>query len=152
VRSLRRGRSRVVHQPEFDCDRPAGAVENSREHDQSMLHIEVAMPVLRLAVCCAVLVSWLTTPGGGPALADEPLKLPDVKPFDLGEGRKLGKGPSREHSGIVKSRNWPDLYWMQNDSGDEPRIYPVRRDGSVYFSERDSENPGVLIGGAVNVD
>jgi hypothetical protein len=72
--------------------------------------------------------------------------------IDLGPGLALGEGPAKENSGIVKSRQWSDLFWMQNDSGDEPRIYPVRRDGSVYASSRYPETPGVLIGGAINVD
>ena len=65
---------------------------------------------------------------------------------------KLGAGPARENSGIVRSRTRPDLFWMQNDSGDEPRVYPVRADGNVYTSVREPESPGVLIAGAVNVD
>lgn len=73
-------------------------------------------------------------------------------PFDLGKGKKLGDGPAAEHSGIVKSRNFPDLFWMHNDSGDEPRIYPVQRNGKVAKSERDPDNPGVEIAGAINVD
>jgi hypothetical protein len=72
--------------------------------------------------------------------------------FDLGKGKKLGDGPAAEHSGIVKSRNWPDLFWMHNDSGDEPRIYPVQRNGKVEKSERDPDTPGVEIAGAINVD
>lgn len=71
---------------------------------------------------------------------------------ELGEGELLGEGPAKEHSGIVKSRQWPDLFWMQNDSGDEPRIYPVRRDGKVCRSERYPDLPGVEIAGAINVD
>jgi hypothetical protein len=110
------------------------------------------MTIVRRATWCVLSLIWLASLSGESLRGAEPLKLPDVKPFDLGEGHPLGEGPSRENSGIVKSRNWPDLYWMQNDSGDEPRIYPVRRDGSVYSSEREPEHPGVLIGGAINVD
>jgi hypothetical protein len=86
------------------------------------------------------------------ACAQQPDGLPDVAPYKLGPGRKLGKGPAAENSGIVRSRQWPDLFWMQNDSGNGPRIFPVRRDGSVHKSIRDPERPGVEIGGAVNVD
>ena len=42
--------------------------------------------------------------------------------FDLGKGKRLGDGPAEEHSGIVRSRNWADVFWMHNDTGDEPRI------------------------------
>lgn len=96
-------------------------------------------------LACSLAASW-------PMAAADPAKPPQGKPWDLGEGRPLGAGPARENSGIVKSRQWPELYWMQNDSGDEPRIYPVRRDGTVYDSSRYPESPGVLIGGAINVD
>ena len=65
---------------------------------------------------------------------------------------KLGRGPDKENSGIVKSRTQSDVFWMQNDSGDDPRVYPVHRDGTVYRSQRTSEKTGVMIGGAINVD
>lgn len=72
--------------------------------------------------------------------------------LELGPGKSLGKGPDQEHSGIVKSRQWPNLFWMHNDSGDEPRIYPIGRDGSVRKSDRYPHLPGVEIAGAINVD
>ena len=64
----------------------------------------------------------------------------------------LGRGPASENSGIVSSRTRDDLFWMHNDSGDEPRLYPVRRDGTVYGSSREPSQAGVLLGGAINVD
>ncbi|WP_442485098.1 hypothetical protein [Aeoliella sp. SH292] len=77
-------------------------------------------------------------------------------PIDLAPGQrlvgKLGVGPAAENSGIVRSRNHDNVFWMHNDSGDEPRIYAVRRDGSVYPSERYPDTPGTLIGGAINCD
>ncbi len=33
--------------------------------------------------------------------------------------------PIDELSGIVKSRTYPDVYWVHNDSGDEARIFAV---------------------------
>lgn len=84
------------------------------------------------------------------------------EPAILEPSATLMPGPARENSGIVASRRHDDLFWMINDSGDEPRVYPVRRDGSVYGSSRGAEGydgvlgnydrPGVLIGGAINVD
>ena len=80
---------------------------------------------------------------------------------------ELGPGPARENSGIVASRHHDDTFWMINDSGDAPRVYAVRRDGSVHGAARGSadyvaasphagadgyEVPGVLIAGAINVD
>ncbi|MGL4512661.1 MAG: hypothetical protein ACRCT8_06180 [Lacipirellulaceae bacterium] len=69
----------------------------------------------------------------------------------LDAGKELGAGPRKENSGIVASRQWPGVFWMQNDSGDEPRVYAVRRDGSVFASDR-YDAPGTLIGGAINID
>ena len=65
---------------------------------------------------------------------------------------KLGAGPATENSGIVRSRKHDNLFWMLNDSGNEPRIYAVRRDGTSYRSDRNGELPGTLISGAVNRD
>lgn len=80
------------------------------------------------------------------------VELPDVPPIEPKLVAKLDPGPAKENSGIVKSRNHPDLFWMHNDSGDEPRIYPIRRDGTNYINKRYPEEHGVLIGGAINVD
>ncbi len=44
---------------------------------------------------------------------------------------KLVHEPIREASGLVKSRAHPDVFWTHNDSGNEPRIFAVRRDGSL---------------------
>jgi hypothetical protein len=60
--------------------------------------------------------------------------------------------PGKENSGIVKSRQFPDLFWVHNDSGDEPRIYPIHGTGEDYISTRYAQQLGALIGGAVNVD
>ncbi len=35
-----------------------------------------------------------------------------------------------EISGIVKSRRYPDTYWIHNDSGDTARIFAIRGDGT----------------------
>lgn len=65
---------------------------------------------------------------------------------------RLGPGARKEVSGIVRSRRDPAVFWTLNDSGDEPRVYPVRADGSVVPSVRLPRVPGVLIAGAVNSD
>jgi len=36
-----------------------------------------------------------------------------------------------EVSGIVKSRKYPGIYWVHNDSGNPPSLFAVRRDGRV---------------------
>ncbi len=63
-----------------------------------------------------------------------------------------GSFPGHENSGIVRSRQFPDLYWLHNDSGDEPRVYPIHGDGTDYQSARSSDRMGVLLGAAINVD
>lgn len=60
--------------------------------------------------------------------------------------------PGKENSGIVKSRQFPDLFWVHNDSGDDPKIYPIRASGEDYQSARYAGDLGVTIATAVNVD
>ena len=67
-------------------------------------------------------------------------------------GFPLAEGPRKENSGIVGSRTTPGLYWMINDSGDEPRVYPVGERGEAFEASRYGDTPGVLLGGAINVD
>jgi len=64
----------------------------------------------------------------------------------------LGPGAGKEISGIVRSRRDAGVFWTLNDSGDEPRVYPVRIDGSVVPSVRYPDVPGTLVGGAINCD
>lgn len=84
------------------------------------------------------------------------------EPIRLQPSASLAQGPARENSGIVASRRHDDVFWMINDSGDEPRVYPVRADGTVYGASRGAPNSdgmagnystsGILVGGAINVD
>lgn len=76
---------------------------------------------------------------------------PDA-PVALTPVAKLGPGAAKEISALVASRAHPGVFWSLNDSGDEPRIYPVRADGAVVPSVRYAQTPGVLIAGAVNSD
>jgi hypothetical protein len=46
----------------------------------------------------------------------------------------LGKFDLRaipEASGIVKSRRYPDIFWVHNDSGNPAAIFAIRRNGSI---------------------
>ena len=36
-----------------------------------------------------------------------------------------------EASGIIKSRQYPGIYWVHNDSGNPPLIFAIQRDGRV---------------------
>jgi endonuclease/exonuclease/phosphatase family metal-dependent hydrolase len=84
--------------------------------------------------------------------ADDGVVLPRKAPLELVPIAKLASASGKENSGIVRSRRWSDVFWAHNDSGDDPRIYPIRSDGTLYASERYPEIPGVLLGGAINVD
>ena len=53
---------------------------------------------------------------------------PEVPLRPLG---RLNDPAIREASGIVASRQHPGIYWVHNDSGNPPRLYAVRRDGSL---------------------
>ncbi len=102
-----------------------------------------------LAICLVPMrAAWATEGGDGV----RKIELPEMEPVELTRIARLGPGPARENSGIVKSRQHPDLFWIENDSGDEPRIYPIHRDGKNYSDTRYAEEQGVLIGGAINVD
>jgi hypothetical protein len=81
------------------------------------------------------------------------LTLPEVAPVKLTPLAKLeGSAGSKEISGLIASRQWPDLFWVHNDSGDETRIYPVGRDGKLKKSARTADAPGVLVAGVINSD
>lgn len=41
--------------------------------------------------------------------------------------------PINEMSGFVKSRTYRDVYWVNNDSGDIPRIFAVNKNGNVIM-------------------
>ena len=36
-----------------------------------------------------------------------------------------------EASGIVKSRRYPEIFWVHNDSGNPPLLFAIRRDGRI---------------------
>lgn len=135
--------------------------------DDSHSAIRVA-PLLMILVVCCFQISM------GDVRADDVLRFveeyPKRPPVTLKKIRALtgveygtaegpsgstaphGSFPGHENSGIVKSRQFPDLYWLHNDSGDEPRVYPIHGDGTDYKSARSSDRMGVLLGAAINVD
>ena len=52
----------------------------------------------------------------------------------LGKAERVGRleHPAiREASGIVKSRRHPGIFWVLNDSGNAPKLFAVRADGSL---------------------
>ncbi len=74
--------------------------------------------------------------------------------------------PIDEMSGIVKSRRYPDTYWVHNDSGDVARIFAIHANGSVIMPpwigsefyvgatpvEGKKPYPGIQIAPATNYD
>lgn len=61
-----------------------------------------------------------------------------------------------ESSAIVRSRQFEDVYWTLNDSGDSARIFAVTRNGKAvqtkWASESKQSNNGIPIASAVNID
>lgn len=72
--------------------------------------------MLGIVLFCGAYGRAVQTPGTGDALV--PIAQVKHPPID-------------EMSGIVKSRRYPDTYWVHNDSGDVARLFAVRGDGSV---------------------
>jgi hypothetical protein len=57
-----------------------------------------------------------------------------------------------ESSALVKSKNYDDLYWSLNDSGDDAFIYPFTINGKGWKAEWQKEYKGILVADAVNID
>ena len=134
------------------------------------------MTLLRHTYCCTLSLCLLGTLGlrAFGADADPEAKviklaesLPNREPIELKPIRRLTRSteayqetnqeagnsfPGKENSGIVKSRQYPDLFWVENDSGDDPKIYPIRASGEDYRSARYAGDLGVTIANAINVD
>src|SRR6516165_11844808 len=66
--------------------------------------------VLKLLALC-----WFIDGAGAPL---EPLGGLDVKAVP-------------EASGIVKSRRYPGIFWVHNDSGNPPLLFAIRGDGCI---------------------
>ncbi len=79
-------------------------------------------------------------------------------------GRMTAQGLT-EVSGMVKSRSYPDTYWVVNDSGNDARLFAINRDGqtliptfskfSYYGEERERGKdpwPGFRVLYTTNVD
>ena len=60
-----------------------------------------------------------------------------------------------ESSGIVKSRRYPGIYWVHNDSGNPPLLFAIRGDGRIVrqfhlgFPDTDWED---IKAGRISVD
>ena len=57
-----------------------------------------------------------------------------------------------ESSGLIRSRNYPGVFWTHNDSGDSARIFPISRKGSLIRPDGNADYQGVFVLGAKNTD
>ncbi|MES2731621.1 MAG: hypothetical protein V4714_07730 [Bacteroidota bacterium] len=80
------------------------------------------------------------------------LKLPSVEPVILQPKYELDYWGKLELSGIVKSRSDNNVFWIHNDSGDQPRMFALDSTGHFYASNRYKNYEGITIAGATNVD
>jgi hypothetical protein len=78
--------------------------------------------------------------------------LPEIEPVELQPYAKINFPEINETSGLVKSRLWDDVFWTHNDSGDEARIFPIKKDGTIIKPEWMKKYVGIQIPDAVNVD
>ncbi len=80
------------------------------------------------------------------------LVLPSRDDLNLSLVAKLDPNTAFENSGLVKSRRHAKVFWFLNDSGNEPRIYPINRLGKGFVNKSTGTNSGVLIQDVVNRD
>ena len=80
------------------------------------------------------------------------IMLPKKETVELQPYTTIDHPQIYEASGLVKSRMWPNVIWTHNNSGDEPRIFPIRKDGSVIKPTWMEDYIGIQIPDAVNVD
>lgn len=97
---------------------------------------------------CLFFIMFLTA---GLAGAQE-IKLPVRKPEVLKAKFEFDYWGKLEFSGIVRSRTNKNVFWMQNDSGDQPRVFAIDSMGRFYQSDRYKNYEGITIAGAANVD
>lgn len=80
------------------------------------------------------------------------ISFPQIAPVELQPYAKINFPVINEASGLVKSRLWEDVFWTHNDSGDEPRIFPITRTGKIIKPKWMKNYKGIQIPDAVNVD
>jgi hypothetical protein len=61
---------------------------------------------------------------------------PPERPIALERIGTLAHEPIREASGIVRSRQFPGVFWVHNDSGNPPALFAVKRDGTLIREYR----------------
>jgi len=74
-----------------------------------------------MILSAAVLIGWSMFAFNYSNSPNEELKPPVAA--------RIHAAPISEVSGMVKSRSYPDTFWVINDSGDEARIFAINRQG-----------------------
>ncbi len=80
------------------------------------------------------------------------VELPVADTLELTATATFETETINESSGIVHSRQFDEVYWTLNDSGDSARIFPFALDGSVFQPEWMHDFQGIAIQDAVNID
>ncbi|RZK63757.1 MAG: hypothetical protein EOO92_28395, partial [Pedobacter sp.] len=80
------------------------------------------------------------------------IKLPIHEPEVLKAKFNFDYWGKLEISGIVKSRSDKNVFWVHNDSADQPRVFAIDSMGNFYQSARYRNYEGISIAGATNVD
>jgi len=78
--------------------------------------------------------------------------LPEKEPVVFQPYSKISFKPIKEASGLVKSRHSDNVFWTHNDGGDEPRIFPITRNGNLRKPEAKKKYSGTFIKDAKNKD
>ena len=77
----------------------------------------------------------------------------DVRPLHLKPYAKFNLAEINESSGLVKSRNFPGVFWTHNDSGDIPRVFAFSADGnSIIPNNIEEAYSGIHVMGATHID
>ncbi len=72
------------------------------------------------------------------------------KAIRLEEYKRIDQPAREEVSGIVKSRNLSDTYWVHGDSGTKDRIFAINKDGEIKSGDKDYK--GTKLIGVKNED
>jgi len=89
---------------------------------------------------------------GAMTLQAQELTFPDRQPEVLKPKYTLDYWGKLELSGIVRSRSNNNVFWIHNDSGDQPRVFAIDSLGQFYRSDRYRNYEGIVVAGATNVD
>ncbi|MBN1968568.1 MAG: hypothetical protein JXR48_06065 [Candidatus Delongbacteria bacterium] len=83
---------------------------------------------------------------------DYDIKLPEMENVKLEAYSKISDKKIDESSGLAKSRQFDNVYWTLNDSGDKARIFAIDINGKLIAPQWDDDYKGLMISDAVNID